>query len=182
MLTDKKILVFIVLIVLIFVIFKQKKNIKSPKMTLPINKTKNTITEKQIIEALQKVKSVYGQEIAENVEQIYRVETAHFKSSQFLYTFSAGMLKFKDAYPYGWGNFKTFWSLNPSYAPVNFYVIFVSREKKNFAYIGFSSLEAGMMTLAYYISKNGRLRWNSTKANEQAIYQRALNSVIVRYV
>lgn len=179
---EQKIIIFLTIGFLFYFIFRQRINIKGAVMTLPLNRIKKVITESEIINALQKVKSVYGETIAQYVEQIYRVETAHFKSSQFLYTYSAGMLKFKDKYPYGWGNFKTFWAINPSYAPTNFYKIFVSRENKDFYYLGFNSLEAAMMTLAYYVNKNGRLRWNSTLAKEQAIYQQALNSVINRYV
>ena len=178
----KKVLLTLAGFLAFHTIFKQRNNIKGSVMSLPINRIKKIITQQEIIDALQKVKKVYGETIAKYVEQIYRVETAHFKSSQFLYTYSAGMLKFKDKYPYGWGNFKTFWAVNPSYAPTNFYKIFVSRENKDFYYLGFNSLEAAMMTLAYYVNKNGRLRWNSTLAKEQAIYQKALNSVINRYV
>lgn len=166
----------------VYFIFKQRKNIKNSIMGLPLVTDKKAISEKEIINSLQVVKQNFGVDIARWVEKIYRGETAHFKSSQFLLTYSAGMLKFKNVYPYGWGNFKTFWALNPSFAPTGYAKIYVTREKKDFFYLAFPSLTAAMMTLAYYVQKNGPLRWNSTDKNEQQKYATLLNQIKNRYV
>jgi hypothetical protein len=166
----------------VYFIFKQRKNIKNSIMGLPLVTDKKAISEEEIINSLQVVKQNFGVDIARWVEKIYRGETAHFKSTQFLLTYSAGMLKFKNVYPYGWGNFKTFWALNPSFAPTGYAKIYVTREKKDFFYLAFPSLTAAMMTLAYYVQKNGPLRWNSTDKNEQQKYATLLNQIKNRYV
>jgi hypothetical protein len=179
---NQKILLLIISVILFYVIFKQRTNIKNSIMGLPLITTKKTVTENEIRNSLKTVEQNFGTEIARWVEKIYRGETAHFKSVQFLLTYSAGMLKFKDKYPYGWGNFKTFWALNPNFAPVGYVKIFVTREKKDFFYLAFPSLTAAMMTLADYVKKNGPLRWNSTDKTAQAEYAKLLNSIKNRYV
>lgn len=179
---QQKILLLIISVILFYVIFKQKTKIKNLLMSLPLITTKKIVTENEIRNALKIVEQNFGTDIAKLVEKIYRAETAHFKSVQFLLTYSAGMLKFKDTYPYGWGNFKTFWALNPSYKPVGYVQIYVTREKKDFFYLAFGSLTAAMMTLADYVKKNGPLRWNSTNKAAQAEYATLLNSIKNRYV
>ncbi len=54
--------------------------------------------------ALRQIINEYGREMAENVEKVYRWETAHFKSSQFTNTGSAGMeaALHSKAPNYGW--------------------------------------------------------------------------------
>lgn len=179
---EKKILFFLFIAFLFIAIFKQRKNIKNTIMGLPLVTDKKAISEQEIVNSLEVVKQNFGIDVARWVEKIYRGETAHFKSVQFLLTYSAGMLKFKDIYPYGWGNFKTFWALNPSYAPTGYAKIYVNREKKDFFYLAFPSLTAAMMTLGYYVKKNGPLRWNSTDKNEQQKYATLLNQIKNRYV
>jgi len=179
---EKKILFFLFIAFFFYAIFKQRKNIKNSIMGLPLVTDKKVINEGQIVNSLQVVKENFGIDVARWVEKIYRGETAHFKSVQFLLTYSAGMLKFKDVYPYGWGNFKTFWALNPSFAPNGYAKIYVNREKKDFFYLAFPSLTAAMMTLGYYVKKNGPLRWNSTDKNEQQKYATLLNQIKNRYV
>lgn len=178
----QKIFLLLVVVTLFYTIFKQRKKIKNSIMGLPLITTKKVVTENEIKNSLKTVEQNFGTDIAKWVEKIYRAETAHFKSVQFLLTYSAGMLKFKDTYPYGWGNFKTFWAFYPNYEPVGYVKIYVTREKKDFYYLAFPSLTAAMMTLADYVKKNGALRWNSTDKAAQAEYSKLLNSIKNKYV
>lgn len=179
---QQKILLLLISVIFFYLIFKQRKKIKNTIMGLPLITNKKVVTENEIRNSLKTVEQNFGTDIAKWVEKIYRGETNHFKSVQFLLTYSAGMLKFKDTYPYGWGNFKTFWAFYPNYEPVGYAKIYVTREKKDFYYLAFPSLTAGMMTLADYVKKNGPLRWNSTDKAAQAEYAKLLNSIKNRYV
>jgi hypothetical protein len=54
-------------------------------------------TEKDIAEALRRIKEEFSEEIAKRVEQIFRLETANFKSYIFKKTNAAGLL-YNDKY------------------------------------------------------------------------------------
>lgn len=178
----KKYSLGIAVLLFVYFIFKQRKNIKNMAGLLPQVTEKHIVSTNEIIRALEIIKENFGGDIAKMVEKIYRLETAHFKSTQFLLTYSAGMMKFKNTFPYGWGNFRTLWTVHPSFAPIGYAKIFVKRENKDFYYLAFPSLVAAMTALATYIKANGPLRWNSTDKKAQAEYGALLNKISVKYV
>jgi len=54
------------------------------------------------------VSKKYGEKFAKTLEQLFRLETNHFKSDQWLKTGTPGMIAFADSFPYGWSSLKTF--------------------------------------------------------------------------
>ncbi len=69
-------------------IFKPKMETKDTDIS---DKSKN-YTDKDAMEAIKKIKNEFGTEISQRVEQIYRLETANFKSTAYRQTGSAGRL------------------------------------------------------------------------------------------
>ncbi|MFN5416040.1 MAG: hypothetical protein ACK5B9_03215 [Flavobacteriia bacterium] len=54
----------------------------------------------------------YGVEYAKQLEQMFRKETAHFKSGQWLRTGTAGMEARSKKFPYGWNSLKEYANKN----------------------------------------------------------------------
>lgn len=145
--------------------------------------------EPQIIDALKLVCDKYSKELAATVEKIFRNETKHFKSDNFLMTYGAGMEAFSDNFPYGWSSAKVFWQNNLDYLPEGIHLqkenssaLLKSRGVRKF--IIFPSVEASVMTVAYIINKrngNGGA-WFSTDAVAQRKYNEYLKGIMPRYV
>lgn len=177
--------------VLLLLIIHQRKNIKKGIMGLDIKNTVHNPSDAEIKSALAMVKDKFGSDIAKNVEKVYRLETGHFKSSQFLHTYSAGMLRFGSLMPYGWRMLAPFWAANPDLAPDGVYNIYVKENPiknvisstpkegyKLYSYLSFPSLYAGMAALAAYIEHFGNVaRWNSTDVAQQQKYLAKLNTI-----
>lgn len=130
--------------------------------------------------ALKEVLNKYGRSIAEHVEAIYRLETNHFKSGQFKGTFSPGMEKFADTYPYGWNTIhKVVWSKHPEYRPIGFKPFTEGKTGIKKYFLVFPSIRSAVMTLAgfleYYDNNPGR--WFSTDPVKQANYNRTINLI-----
>ncbi|MFA5297624.1 MAG: hypothetical protein WC389_05385 [Lutibacter sp.] len=114
----------------------------------------------------------FSRNIVENVERIYRHETAHFQSVQFLGTFSPGMEKFSETYPYGWNSLKPFWDKNPSCKPIGFKHFIENGTGKIKYFLKFASPTGGVMTLAYFLEthQNNPGRWFSLEIDKQIKY------------
>ncbi len=122
----------------------------------------------------------YGRAIARNVERIYRLETAHFKSGQYQYSGSAGMVATRQAFPYGWKSLETFWIARPDLAPLGS-VSWCVRGKvyRYLVYPGF----AGFVALAEIMKKrnNNPGTWYSTDPVKQQEYVSKLRTISTRY-
>ena len=111
----------------------------------------------EIINALKRIKNEYGTEISQRVEQIFRLETANFKSDLFKKTNSAGLLwnekyfSHRDKYCI-WvkeirdsqGNL-----IKNSIVPAG------TEGSKKYCYVVFPSVYDGMRYLAVYLNKYG---------------------------
>lgn len=142
---------------------------------------------------LKTVYEVYGREMAETVESMYRIETNHFKSKQYILSGTPGMEKHGAEPYYGWGS--DFFETHPQYSPVGVVGMnegaglstiggtaqLKNREK---IFVKLPSVEAGMMYLASYINKydGNYARWYSTDTKQQAIYRKQVSSVTPRIV
>ena len=84
-----------------------------------------------VYQGLKRVKNIYGKDYAKKIEQVFRLETGHFKSSQFKNGFSGGMVASKNTFPYGWSSLEKFAREN-SILPSKFstYTIYVERDGK----------------------------------------------------
>ena len=147
--------------------------------------------EQDIELGLNKVKEVYGLAHAKRLEQLYRNETAHFKSGNFLKTLSPGMEVGGDkkTFPFGWGSLQQFWTVNPQYAPSGVYsqventsALAKSRGVRTF--IKFDNCIASMMSVAHLINIRGGNfgAWFSKNAVQQLAYNKELDNIKVRIV
>jgi hypothetical protein len=147
--------------------------------------------EHEIELGLNKVKEVYGINHAKRLEQLFRNETAHFKSGNFLATLSPGMEVGGDKkeFPYGWTSLLQFWTVNPQYAPSGVYsqventsALAKSRGVRTF--IKFENCIASMMSVAHLVNIRGGNfgSWFSKNAVQQLKYNQELDNIKVRIV
>lgn len=136
--------------------------------------------------ALKKVADTYGKEYAKDIERVMRLETGHFKSSQFKNGYSGGMVASSNTFPYGWKSLQNF-AYENGYLPSEFstYTIFVEREGKNYTYVKFPSIQASILFTAWFIKnvRNGVAKyWNSLDEAEANRYREQLNLIKPRIV
>ncbi len=144
--------------------------------------------------ALRLIYDNYGEEIAKNVEMMYRWECSHFKSGQYKYCGGPGMEAANNHHPtYGWNG--EMYDKFPKYTPVGIWEEFenkgmsgkggntqVTDHKKK--YIQFPSVEAGMVYVAEFLVRhNGNVgRWHTTEVSRQPDYVTNINKTIPRIV
>jgi len=130
-----------------------------------------------ILDSLKKVAIHYGKENAIKIEALFRNETKHFTSGNFLICYSPGMEATKDVMPYGWTSLAKFWKDKPEYAPIGIHKqvenssrMMASRGERRF--IKFPSLEAAMMTVAKRLSDKAWYTgaWASNNVDSQKKY------------
>lgn len=86
--------------------------------------------------------------LADVVERIYRLETAHFTSNIFNQTNGPAIVAFSDNYPYGWTSLKVFWDVNEKYRPSGIYF-----SPNGWKYVKFPNIEAGVFSTAEILKK-----------------------------
>lgn len=122
----------------------------------------------------------YGADIAKKVERIYRVETAHFTSGQYKKTFSPGMERHGEGFPFGWSSMKDFWE-KEGIIP-GFHTMTENKTGKIKTFLKLPDLASAMEGLAIYLQKYPPGRWYSTKPESQAKYENTLATVRPRIV
>ena len=140
--------------------------------------------------SLKLIHNEYGKEMATIIEKMYRVETAHFKSTQFKKTGTGGMESHGVGPYFGWS--KEFFDLYPELIPLGVFAIKEGKgaggnkqdtvNKKRFVIM--TSVYAGMKYKAYYIKKHNMdyARWYSTNEDNKKIYRESLKGVKARIV
>lgn len=140
---------------------------------------------------LLKVADIYGTAHARRLEQLFRNETAHFKSKQFLAGHSPGMEAAKGAteFPYGWTSLKQYWTINPQYKPIGLHSMVenTSALAKGIGvkqFIKFPSVEASMMSVAQLIMiRDGNFgKWFSKDPLFIEKYNGELDKIIPRLI
>lgn len=154
-------LILIIVIVLVVAIPKMFDDFKQSKM----------FTENDAQRAVANVKAVYGAEMAKRVEQIMRLETAHFNSAQYKQTGSAGMEFGK------WLNIPK----NATSGVKEFRDNITGQVRK---FIVWKSVNDFALYLASYIVRNGGnyARWNSLQPAQQEKYRNEVNAVKTHFV
>lgn len=148
---------------------------------MEVLKDANEANFKKSIETLKN--EGYSDEVLRDVEKIFRLETNHFKSGQFKYTYSAGMEVHGSPRR---GNLVFGWDIrhfaNNSKLP-NDYIEMPENQtgiKKKF--IKFNTLTDSVRTLANYINKyKNPARWYSTEPTQQAEYLNKLSNIKTLY-
>jgi len=138
------------------------------------------LNENIIKKAFKYALSIYPRSIVENAERIFRLETNHFKSKQFEGTFSAGMEKFSDNFPYGWKTINNiFWEKNPAYKPIGFKKFIENQTGKTKYFLKFPSFLASLLTLCAFLDyyNNNPGRWFSTNPVSQNNYNVSIKKI-----
>jgi hypothetical protein len=136
--------------------------------------------ETQISEAFKKALLKYGKAVTSNVEKIYRLETANFTSGQFIGTYSPGMEKQSNSYPYGWNTMKKkVWDIHPEYKPTGLKTFTENGTGKKKTFVQFPSFEAALMSVCEFIKATGNNpgRWFSLDPFQQASYNTKINGI-----
>lgn len=127
------------------------------------------------------IEAKYGTDVAQNVEKIYRLETAHFTSTGYHNTGAAGMMSFSSEYPYGWYEFTSYWAENKDYKPIGV-VTLQGSDNQPHNYLKFNNF-GGFYTLAEFLKNhnNNPGRWNSLDAAQQQSYNNAIDNINISY-
>ncbi|MBD3320399.1 MAG: hypothetical protein GF350_04805 [Chitinivibrionales bacterium] len=120
-----------------------------------------------------------GYDIAKVIEQIYRLETNHFTSRQYIATHSPGMEGFAETYPYGWITLdRVLWSKNPDIKPIGLVHFRDNHTGQMRPFLVFKNLRSAVFTLLGFINYYGNpYRWNSTDPEKQTEYKYRLSKI-----
>jgi hypothetical protein len=111
----------------------------------------------------------FGLDVARNVERIYRLETANYKSEQFHLTNTAGMHAFSASFPFGW-------SMSGAGLSASDFLPTISMAENAggvYQWVVFKTLPQAVYFLGYFLNKYGNNagRWKSTDPSLQASYR-----------
>lgn len=189
------ILILAIVVIGLFLLFKFKKpanastgeasdvRVNGDEIDLNTTSASNDFsppTNDQLKSIFTEIKSIYGPTMAKWVEQIYRFETGHFKSGQYLKTGSPGMLAFGESYPYGWKSPVNLWDSDINSRPVK--IVPMIKNGKTYNYLGFSNVLGAAKTVAEHIKKYGRPgRWNSTDPVQMSNYENKLRGITTQF-
>lgn len=139
------------------------------------------VTNAQLQSAFNALKTKYGSAFAKEIEQLYRKETAHFKSGQFVKTYSPGMevSPGNHSFPYGWSSLAEFASAYKptNHPPVNASTTYLVPMKENNTgitkyYVGFPDLFSAVQFVGYTLNKRVHPGyWRSTKPDIADAYR-----------
>jgi hypothetical protein len=130
--------------------------------------------------AVKKALGLYPRPVVENMEKIFRLETANFSSGQFKGTLSPGMEKFGSVYPYGWNTLKSVvWDKHPDWRPIGYKTFTENGTGKQKTFLSFPNLEASVMTICAFLSyyNNDPGRWFSTSESEKLSYNNKIKNI-----
>lgn len=152
-------------------------------LTAPFYAIENkTMSDEQIFKAVSKE---YGKEYARELEQVMRLEMAHFKSTLYDKHNGNAMVAQSDKFPYGWSSLKSWCEktgVNPATIKTVTYEKSSDGTKKT--YVSFPSKYLAIMFFAYFI-KNVRggnfSAWVGLDANLQAKYKAAYSKISPKF-
>jgi len=138
----------------------------------------------EVKEALKQVANLYGRDYAEKVEQLLRLESAHFTSQQWKVGHTAGMEANTSTFPFGWSSLEQFIDAMPSLNlyPDNFttYTMDENQTDDVEEYIAFPSAYDFVFFLAWFIKnkRNGRFgNWFSTNDASATQYENTMSTI-----
>ena len=141
--------------------------------------TKKNFTVDDAQKAILQIKKEFGSDMARRIEQMMRLETAHFTSGQYKLTGSAGMEVGK------WSNIPD--GATAGYANIND-THKISRDENgneiDEKFIVWNSVTDFARYLANYIKRydGNYARWNSTSPTAQTEYRKRVNSITPRFI
>lgn len=180
----------LILLVVLYQVFKnmfiKEKQNNMPKSE-PNNEPQKRFTEQDFAEDIQKIKEQFGEEIAQRVEQIFRLETGNFKSLAYKVTGSAGRLWVER-----YDKDKPKWCvwIKPKYKDGKLIRNEIVPEgtvgAKKYCYVIYPSVYSAMLGLANHLKKygidNGTMRWgHGTDEVAGKKYLAQVKSIIPKY-
>lgn len=175
--TTVYITIAIVLLALYFFNKTKTEMINTPKPT--INPGSNDLAA-----AFAEIKKNFGPEFAKKIEQLYRLETAHFTSKQFLEGNSPGMVATKSTYPFGWASLDEY----NREKGIDGRKYGIGREfivrNKSYRYVKFPDFKTAVNFVAWFIrTKRGGIveKWNSLDPATAAKYLQTLSTIRTQY-
>jgi hypothetical protein len=173
---NPKIFVIVALVAVLFLTRKKTESMKEKSYTL-----------QDAEDAFSVVVQHFPKEIASQLEKLFRLETAHFKSGQFRRSGSAGMVAIKESFPYGWNSLKEY--LNTDLAvdknTENYGIISMNVRGKEYKYISFPNLVDSFLFVAWFIgAKRGGnfAAWYSLNSEKQKEYRSKMAGVRTPFV
>jgi hypothetical protein len=145
------------------------------------------LAEDDIIDSLRQLKNKYGREKAAMIERLFRLETAHFKSSQWVNARTPGMEIGGGVrtFPFGWSSLYEF-SKAYDYEPNDFstWTHPENQTGKIKTFIVFPTVRAAFEFVGYLMNKRNWNfgSWYSLKPESQASYVDTLNTIRARYI
>ena len=141
--------------------------------------------QKDILKALSDILSKYGRQAAETVEQLFRLETAHFTSKQWQMANTPGMEIFSQNFPFGWTSLKKFtdkYGISPD--KFSKYSIRENGTGIEKTFVVFPDAYTSMMFVADLLDSRGWNggSWYSTDPVKQENYRKKLNSITPKLV
>ena len=136
--------------------------------------------QKDVIRALSDIIKKYGRQSAEIVEQLFRLETAHFTSVQWKVCNTAGMEVFAKEFPYGWSTLKKYADQNGLKASdFSTYTMTENRTGKQKTFIVFPNAYTSFMFVAFLLNSRGwnAGSWYSTDPIKQMTYMAKLTAI-----
>jgi hypothetical protein len=134
--------------------------------------------------AFQELKNNFGPEFAKRIEQLFRYETRHFKSGQFLEGNSPGMVATKSEYPFGWPSLDEYNRANSidgrKYGIGRVFIV----NGQNFRYVKFPDFETSLKFVVWFIrNKRGGVvqKWNSLNEAAAQEYFNVLKTITTQY-
>jgi hypothetical protein len=130
-------------------------------------------TENDAKDALLKFEAIKGRDRARKIEQIWRLETEHFKSDQFKLTGTAGMELGN------WSNLD-----ESKMRTIKMNDNHLTGAKKSRTFLVWDNLLDFLLYLSDYIDRHdGNIgRWNSTDPGKQAKYINKVDTIIPRFI
>jgi len=177
----KKASVYIILYVVLIALFLYNR--KKPYLEYTNRPTINP-SSNDLASVFQGLKNNFGPEFAKRIEQLFRYETGHFESGQFLEGNSPGMVATKSTYPFGWPSLDEFNRANSidgrRYAIGRVFIV----NGKNFRYVKFPDFKTSANFVAWFIrNKRGGIpeKWHSLNAAKAAEYRNTLDKIRTQY-
>ena len=145
------------------------------------------LKEDEILDALKNIKATYGSDKAAMIERLFRLETAHFKSSQWVHSLTPGMEIGGSVrtFPFGWSSLYAF-AKEYQYDPSSFSTLTQTENGTGRlkTFIVFPSVKASFDFVAYLMDKRNWNfgSWFSLEEESQKRYVDSLNAIRARYI
>lgn len=172
---------YIILYFVLIAIFLYNR--KKPYLELQTQPVINP-SSNDLASTFQELKNNFGPEFAKKIEQVFRYETRHFTSGQFLEGNSPGMVATKTEYPFGWPSLDEYNQANSidgrKYGIGREFIV----NNKSFRYVKFPDFKTSANFVAWFIrNKRGGIpeKWHSLNAAKAAEYRNTLNQIRTQY-